>query len=165
MPKPRRPHVASPDEVRFTRSGDTLIVEYSDPRIATTYLKIGAEKLASLKDEDLLPHWNEFCQADEDYRQSVEYVAREIPLGRPQVKYHGYSDQWVPRGDVLRCVMGEYFDDEPDEPCITIDDRDFTLREFGRMLTTFAGWGMRIEFVPDDELHERPDLKVEDGDE
>ena len=33
------------------------------------------------------------------------------------------------------------------------------------MLTTYAGWGMRIEFVPDDELHERPKLKIQDPDE
>jgi len=24
------------------------------------------------------------------------------------------------------------------------------------MLTTFAGWGMRIEIVPDDAIHRRP---------
>jgi hypothetical protein len=33
---------------------------------------------------------------------------------------------------------------------VEIDDREFTLEEFGKMLVTYAGWGMRIEFVPDD---------------
>jgi len=28
------------------------------------------------------------------------------------------------------------------------------------MLTTYAGWGMRIEFVPDDQLHRRSALEV-----
>jgi hypothetical protein len=35
-----------------------------------------------------------------------------------------------------------------------------SLEEFGRMLMTHAGWGMRIEFGPDDELHRRPTLEV-----
>jgi hypothetical protein len=28
------------------------------------------------------------------------------------------------------------------------------------MLTTYSGWGMRIEFVPEDEVHRRPVLEV-----
>jgi len=164
MPKRRRPHVASPDEVHFTRDGDFLVVEYADSRIATTQLKVGAEKLAAIKDEDLLDYWNDLQRADDESRRAFKYVAREIPLGKPQVKYFEPGDQWVPRGHVLRCVWNEYREAEPDEPCVTIDDRDFTLREFGKMLTTFAGWGMRIEFVDDEALHERPKLKVEDGD-
>lgn len=165
MPMPRRPHVASPDEVRFTRDGDYLIVEYADPGVATTHLKVGSEKLATMKDDEVLDYWNDLQQMDEEWRRTVDYVAREIPLGKPQVKYHKDADQWVPRGHVLRCVWTEYLEDRPDEPCVTIDNRDFTLGEFTRMLNTFAGWGMRIEFVPDDELHERPKLRVKDGEE
>ena len=43
--------------------------------------------------------------------------------------------------------------------------------QFGKLLTTYAGWGMRIEFVPEDKLHRRPVHEVrepkpenEDGD-
>ncbi|MBI2392258.1 MAG: hypothetical protein HYV09_21905 [Deltaproteobacteria bacterium] len=43
---------------------------------------------------------------------------------------------------------------------VAIDGRDFTLAEFMTMVGTFGGWGMRIEFVPDDELHVRPKVKV-----
>jgi len=35
----------------------------------------------------------------------------------------------------------------PDDPGIR------AWGEFGRTLTAYAGWGMRIEFVPDDQLH------------
>ena len=28
------------------------------------------------------------------------------------------------------------------------------------MVSTFGGWGMRIEFVPNDELHRRPKRRV-----
>ena len=37
---------------------------------------------------------------------------------------------------------------------------EFPLREFGRLLTTHAGWGMRIVFVPDDELEQLPSIEV-----
>ena len=39
---------------------------------------------------------------------------------------------------------------------IEIDGRELSIEEFGRMLTTYSGWGMRIEFVPEDEVHRRP---------
>lgn len=162
MPDFRRPHPASPDEVRFTRNGDVLVVEYADDAIMTTHLRVGADKLAGMSDDDLLTYWNEFCEAEEAFRRSYKYVATEIPLGKPQLRLSPHTNTWVPRGHVLRCVWHEYFDDQPDDPCLTIDGRDYTLAEFGRILTTFAGWGMRIEFVPDDELHQRPRIKVKD---
>jgi hypothetical protein len=30
------------------------------------------------------------------------------------------------------------------------------LKEFRKLLATYAGWSMRIEFVPEDEVHRRP---------
>ena len=39
---------------------------------------------------------------------------------------------------------------------VVIDDKELSLEEFGRMLTTYARWGRRIEFVPEDQLHRRP---------
>lgn len=163
MPKPRKPHVASPDEVRFTRDGDYLIVEHADPRVATTRLMVGSEKLATMKDDELVDYWNALQQLEGEYRQTVSYVAREIPLGKPQVTYHEDTQRWSPRGHVLRCVWTEYLERDPEAPCVTVDDRDYTLGEFARMLNRFAGWGMRIEFVPDDGVHERPEIAVEDG--
>ena len=47
---------------------------------------------------------------------------------------------------------------------VVIDDKELSMEEFGRMLTTYSGWGMRIEFVPDDELHRRPALVVREPD-
>jgi hypothetical protein len=34
------------------------------------------------------------------------------------------------------------------------------LKQFGKLLTTYAGWGMRVEFVPEDEVHRRPAHEV-----
>jgi hypothetical protein len=91
-------------------------------------------------------------------RREYEHVAVEIPIGQPQISYFEEGDQWTPRGDVLRCVIS---DGGPDgEPTIDIDDRELSLREFGGLLCTHAGWGMRIVFVPDDEIHEQPTIEV-----
>jgi len=33
------------------------------------------------------------------------------------------------------------------------------------MISTFGGWGMRVAFVPDDELHEEPEIVVKEPEE
>jgi hypothetical protein len=45
-------------------------------------------------------------------------------------------------------------------PVVHIDDKELSWQEFGRMLATYAGWGMRIKFVPDDSTHEEPVTEV-----
>ena len=163
MPKLHRPHVASPDEVRITRNGDYAEIQYADPRVAATSFKLGADRLAKMNDAELLEFWNEYIEArDEFIRTQKPFTLTEIPIGRPQVEYSKQSDQWVPRGHVLRTVILSDAAIEPDldEPFVSIDDRDFTLREFFKMVGTFGGWGMRIAFVPDDEIHEQPRIKM-----
>lgn len=86
--------------------------------------------------------WNDHLDARDAAAAEYEHVAVEVPPGRPQLAFFDQGDQWMPRGHVLRCVvMGS--NGEPDEPFLTIDERDFTPREFARMVGTFGGWGMR----------------------
>jgi hypothetical protein len=47
MPMPRRPHKASPDEIKITRDGDAVIIAYADDSVATTHFKLGAERIAA----------------------------------------------------------------------------------------------------------------------
>jgi hypothetical protein len=161
MPKLLRPHVASPDEVKITRNGDTAVFEYADHRVATTHFTMEAGKLATMTDADLLAYWNEHIEAtDEFIRTQKPFTLTEIPVGKPQLEYSKQSDQWVPRGHVVRSVI---VNDSPtgiDDTFISIDDRDFTVAEFLKMVGTFGGWGIRIAFVPDDEIHEQPKIKV-----
>jgi hypothetical protein len=166
MPLPKQPYVASADQVRITRNGDDAVIEYADESVSTTHLKIGAEKLAGMTDEELLAFWNSHIEAAEDHRQSLSYTATEIPVGKPQVEFFERGNQWTPRGHVVRCqiLSDAAIPPNVDEPFVSIDGRDFTLGEFMTMVGTFGGWGMRIEFVPDDELHERPKLKVREPD-
>jgi hypothetical protein len=61
---------------------------------------------------------------------------------------------------VLRCLI----EDGNDLPVIHIDDQEFSWEELGRMLLTYAGWEMRIVFVPDDELEQNPQTVVREPD-
>jgi hypothetical protein len=160
MPMPRRPHRASPDEIKITRDGDTAIITYADSNVATTNLTIGREKLAAMTDEEVRALWNDHIEARDALMKEHEHVAVEVPPGRPQLEYYERGDQWVPRGDVVRCVVMGSVGDNPNEPFLSIDDRDFTPREFAKMVSTLGGWGMRITFVPDDELHDEPVVEV-----
>jgi hypothetical protein len=164
MPKLKRPFVAGPDQIRITRNGDgeSVIIEYADDAVGTTHLKVGAEKLAKMTNDNLLDYWNDMLEGMDEHRRTLNYTATEIPIGKPQVEYFEAGDQWVPRGQVLRCEILSDAAIEPslDEPFVSIDGRDFTLAEFMKMIGTCGGWGMRIEFVPDDELHIRPKVKV-----
>ena len=81
MPLPKRPYPASAEQVRITREGDVAIIEYADASVATTHLKVGAEKLASMTDEELLDFWNDGIEASEDHRRSLSYTATKIPVG------------------------------------------------------------------------------------
>jgi hypothetical protein len=96
------------------------------------------------------------------HRHSLKYTATEIPEGKPQLKFFEQGNQWTPRGHVVRCQILSDAAIEPalDEPFVSVDGRDFTLAEFMTMVGTFGGWGMRIEFVPDDDLHKPPRLRV-----
>ncbi len=70
----------------------------------------------------------------------------------------------MPRGHVLRCIIGNG-GESLGRATITIDDHELTAVELGRLLATYAGWGMRIVFVPDDELDEEPAIEVREPDE
>ncbi len=72
--------------------------------------------------------------------------------------------EWVPRGGVLRCVIEDGGGEDGDLPVIHVDDREFEWEDFGRLLCTYAGWGMRIVFVPDDELDRTPKTIVQEPD-
>jgi len=155
----KRPYVASLDQVRISREKDNAIIEYADSTISTTHFRLGPE-VDTMTDREILERFNEYIAARDQLAAEYEHVAVEIPPGKPQIEYFDKGYQWVPRGDVLRCVIS---DGGPDnEPIIYIDDRELSWKEFGSLLTTHAGWGMRVIFVPDDETHVDPPIEVRD---
>lgn len=157
----KKPYVASLDQVSISREDDYCVIEYIEPNVFTTRLKIGP-KVHRMTDQEILDEHNRILRVQDQLASEYEHVAIEIPPGHPQIKYFELGDQWTPRGDVLRCVIS---DGGPGgQAIIYIDDHELSLEEFGRLLTTYAGWGMRIVFVPDDRTEEEPDIKIRDPD-
>lgn len=158
----RRPTVASLDEVEISREGGDAVIRYKDQQVATTHFHLGPS-LCGMTDQQVLDEFNAVLRAEAAAIADYEHVAVEIPDGRPQIRYFAPGDQWVPRGGVLRCVID---DSGPDgEAIIHVDDRALSLAEFGRLLCTYAGWGMRIAFVPEDALVALPTIEVREPEE
>jgi hypothetical protein len=155
MPRLKRPHVAKLNEVRITKEKEAAIIEFLEPGISTTHLTIGPE-IIRMNDQEILDIFNGVISAQEWSIATYEHIAVEIPAGKPQLKYSARSDQWTPRGDVLRCFIS----DEGRDAIIEIDGREFSMVEFGRILATYAGWGMRICFVPEDDINLEPKIEI-----
>jgi hypothetical protein len=153
----KRPEVASLAQVRISRVEDVAVIEYVEPGFWTTHFRLGPT-VHEMTDEEILDRFNEHLEAMKQLRLAYKHVAIGIPQGSPQIEYRDRSNQWTPRGGVLRCVVD---DGGPNnQPIIHIDDGELSWIEFGRLLTTYAGWGMRIIFVPDDETHIVPRIEV-----
>ena len=157
--KLKHPRIASLDEVRITRDGEYGVVEFADDGIMTTNLKLGA-KVNEMTDQEILDLFNESVLASKELAASYEHVVVEIPPGRPQIEYHADADQWTPRGGLLRCLISDC--GPGGEATIEIDKHELSLKEFGRLLCTYAGWGMRIAFVADTHIYEEPAVEIRD---
>lgn len=155
----KKPYLATMDQVRITRNQHGAVIEYAEEGVSTVHLTLESQRMAAMSDEDILDLHNHCVASSQAAADAYEHIAVEIPAGRPQLEYSPTSDQWLPRGGVLRCVIDDTSED--DNPVVIhVDDRELSLREFGRMLRTYAGWGMRITFVPDDEIHDEPKIEV-----
>ena len=154
----RKPPVASLDEVTIRREGDDAIIDFRDPTVATTHFRLGPS-VHRLSDQQILNRFNKIIAAEQKAATAARrHVAVEIPPGRPQICYFAAADQWTPRGGVLRCVID---DSGPDgEAIIHVDDESLSWSAFGRLLCTYAGWGMRITFVPEEDLALAPDVTL-----
>ena len=152
----KRPRPASPDQVRITREGGTAVIEYADPSVRVVNLAVGAA-LGKMTDREVLDLFNGVLEAQAEHAAGLDPTLTEIPPGRPQIEYSERCDQWVPRGDVLRCHIE---DDEEGKLIIHVDDEELDLEAFGRMLLTFCGFGMRIAFVDEEEVNDEPEIVV-----
>jgi len=149
-------YLARLPEVIVTRDGVFARIEYKEGNIAASLLKIGPE-IREMSDSEIVELHNEALR--DKARRASEYkqVAVEIPLGTAQIEYFPRCDQWVPRGTVLRCLIR---DGLHGQLLIRVDEQDLRLKQFGKLLSTYEGWGMRIEFVPQEEVHRRPVVEV-----
>lgn len=153
--------MASLEQVQIKREGEHAVIEYQEPGVSTVCLRIGSS-IREMSDRQILDLHNEVLLAQEEMARRYRHVAVEIPEGRPQISYSAQCGQWVPRGDVLRCIIEDH---SMDEVAIWIDDEPLSLWEFGQLLSTYAGWGMRIVFVPEEELGRLPAIEVREPEE
>jgi hypothetical protein len=149
-------YIARLPEVIVTRDGDLARIEYREGNIAGTLLDIGPE-IGKMSDSEIVELHNEGLRDKATQASEYKQVAVEVPLGSAQMEYFTRCDQWVPRGTVLRCLIR---DDLHGQLLIRVDEQDLRLKQFGKLLTTYEGWGMRIEFVPQEEVHRRPVVEV-----
>jgi hypothetical protein len=160
MPRPKF-RVVSMDEVKICRESDRAIFSYADEKMGGWDIDIGPQ-VHQMSDRDLLAYHNNMVLNMEANSRNYEHIAVEIPIGKPQIEYNKQCRQWSAKGDVLRCYITSARDanDGALEPAIEIDDKTLSWKEFGRLLTTYEGWGMRLIIVPDDELHETPNIQI-----
>jgi len=145
------------DQVRITREGNDVIIEHADRNLSAARIAVGPG-IVSTNDADIVGLYNSILDSQWGLLEAWDKTVVEEPPGERQIDYHEDSDQWVPRGDVLRCVID---DGGPDgEVVIHVDDQQLSLAEFGRLLRVHAGWGMRIAFVPEEFVTENPTVKL-----
>ncbi len=102
----RKPTRAIIDQVRITREGNDAIFDYADAGIAGTRVTIGPD-IATMTDREIIDVFNGILAAQERLLAAWDKTVIEEPLGEKQIDYHENSDQWVPRGDVLRCIIDD----------------------------------------------------------
>ena len=155
--RPRRPTHVLIDQVRITRDGDTATIDHADPSLSGAHLTIGPQ-IAAMTDADIVEMYNDILDSQWTLLQEWDKTVVEEPPGEPQIDYHENSDQWAPRGEILRCIVNNGGPDG--EVIIHIDDKELSLKDFGRLLSVYAGWGMRIAFVPEEFVTENPKVKI-----
>lgn len=146
----RRPYLANLDQVRINRDEELATIIYDEPGITPIQLWIGP-RIHDMTDQEILDQHNIILALES--MKDTGWVPVEIPPGHAQLEYSHTTDTLTPRGEVLRCLISN----PEGNASIKIDDHELTLEEFGRLLNMYAGWGMRITFVPEDQtqlLHE-----------
>jgi hypothetical protein len=143
-------------EVRFVRNGEWLQVQYPEPDIPSYHFHLGPG-LVNLTEQELVDIWNDHLRTMPSPTADYKQLAIEDPMGSPQAEAEAGSGQPVLRREVVRCAI---HDNADNMPVIEIDGRKLSWEEFGKLIVTYAGWGMRIAFVPDDELHHEPETEV-----
>ena len=152
--RPKKPTHVLIDQVRISREGNDAIIDHADANLSGACIA----GIATMTDGEIVEIYNQILDSQWALLEAWDKTVVEEPPGEKQIDYHEDSDQWVPRGDALRCIID---DGGPDgEVTIHIDDQELSLAEFGRLLRVHAAWGMRIAFVPEEFVTENPTVKV-----
>lgn len=156
----RRPPQSTIDQVRISRDGEYALIEHADPAYASVNLKLGPE-INTLTDREILETFNDVIAAQEASIADPANRPIEIPKGRPQIEWLEDLQQWSVRGHVLKC---EVSDDEAGNLVVYVDDKELDAEAFLQLIKPFAGWGMRITFMDESQIHEEPEVILLDPD-
>lgn len=157
--KPYRPDSFTLEDLVITRiNNEEVNIKFTDPSYYGYHIKIGPD-LESMSDKDIYRYVLDFFKKLDAKAAEYEHVAIEIKEGHPQMEYSEECGAWSPVGDVLKChIMG--CNEDENDPFVMIDEKELTLEEFGKLLSVYSGWGMRVVFVPGDELEKKPLIEV-----
>ena len=153
----KRSKIAFLREVKITRESDYAYVELIDPGYANHRIYFGSDKLASMTDEDILKVYNAIILSQK--RLLAESRPTEIAEGSHQIKYDAEYKHWVPQSHVLRCELTS--GDQFDELVVCIDNEELSWDDFGKMLKVYMGWGMRVMFLPQEQLVNPPPVQIQ----
>jgi hypothetical protein len=156
----RRPPQSTIDQVHISREGESAIIAHADSAYDIVNLKLGPE-IEDMSDLQILEVFNDIIAAQEASIADPANRPIEIPKGRPQIEWSEDYQEWSARGDVLKCVVG---DDEDGDLVVYIDDKELDAEAFLRLIRPFAGWGMRITFMDESQIHDAPEVIVRDPD-
>lgn len=150
-----RQKVAFAKEVTITRSGETAIIEFIDQTSGGTHLTIGPE-IAEMSDEDILRLYNDIALVQQ--RMVADFRPTEMQEGLPQIGIDPYYKELTCYSQTLRCELtsGDAYDDL----VIEIDDKKLSLSEFGKLISPYMGWAMRIQFLPSEQLASPPESVI-----
>ena len=158
MPK-LKPFIATLADVKISRDGIFARFDYlNQGDRGSQRIEVGKDT-TNMSDQELLDIHNHIAARMIESIENYEHIALEIPEGKPQIEFSKISHQWTTNGEVVRCCIGW---DENDDggPMIEVDDKKLSWQEFGALVSTYEGWGMRVTFVPDDELTKIPTVVV-----
>ena len=76
MPRKKKPRIARLDQVRISRDGEEAIIEFLDPAIATTHLRIGPQ-VQTMTDEEILLVFNRTVSLKDTWARIEKKGAQE----------------------------------------------------------------------------------------
>ncbi|MBK8941248.1 MAG: hypothetical protein IPM79_27475 [Polyangiaceae bacterium] len=131
MARKKRPHVATPDEVRISRDGDFAIIAYHDETIETTQYRVGSDRLTRMTDEDILALWNAgLATAIDDVTRSRRDMRALL------------SDDGTLHGTV------ESYPNAPNQPFFRVGQRMYTAMELAHLLGGYVASEVIVTIVP-----------------
>lgn len=75
----KKPYIAVLNQVKISREGEYAIIEYVEPNVSTTSLKLGLE-VHRMTDQEILDCHNQALRVQQQMALEYEHVAVEIPL-------------------------------------------------------------------------------------